>query len=184
MLIDRRRHKLVNAINYFAQNTKWCGKTKLYKLLYFLDFQHYRETGRSVTGLDYFAWPKGPVPRALHDEIEQPNEDLGQSVSFREKKTAKGKAMLEVVPLADFDGSHFSAREMKLLSDLASQYRDAYADSMVEATHLENLPWHKVYEVEKRRQEQIPYDYALRAQEADEMREVASESAEVRENYR
>lgn len=28
-------------------------KTKLYKLLYFFDSQHYTETGRSVTGLEY-----------------------------------------------------------------------------------------------------------------------------------
>jgi len=38
------------------------GKTKLFKLLYLLDFHHFRETGRSVTGLEYRAWKHGPVP--------------------------------------------------------------------------------------------------------------------------
>jgi hypothetical protein len=27
-----------------------------------VDFTHFRETGRSVTGLDYQAWKMGPVP--------------------------------------------------------------------------------------------------------------------------
>jgi len=62
MLISRDREKLVNAIVFFAGNTRYCGKTKLFKLLYLLDFHHFRETGRSVTGLEYRAWKHGPVP--------------------------------------------------------------------------------------------------------------------------
>ena len=48
MLISRDREKLVNAIVFFADNTRYCGKTKLFKLLYLLDLHHFRETGRSV----------------------------------------------------------------------------------------------------------------------------------------
>jgi hypothetical protein len=55
MLITYERNKLINAIVYFAQNTQHLGKTKLFKLLYLLDFEHFRQTGRSVTGLDYYA---------------------------------------------------------------------------------------------------------------------------------
>jgi hypothetical protein len=36
MLIDTHREKLINAIVYFASNTKYCGKVKLFKLLYIL----------------------------------------------------------------------------------------------------------------------------------------------------
>ncbi len=56
MLIEHDRAKLLNSIIYFLSNTKSCGKTKLFKLLYYLDFMHFRETGRSVTNLDYYAW--------------------------------------------------------------------------------------------------------------------------------
>ena len=48
MLISRNREKLINAIVYFAANTQHCGKVKLFKLLYLLDFAHFRETGRGV----------------------------------------------------------------------------------------------------------------------------------------
>ncbi|EQD73859.1 hypothetical protein B1A_04740, partial [mine drainage metagenome] len=64
MLISHEREKLINAIIFFAIHTRFLGKTKLFKLLYFLDFEHHKETGRSVTGMDYFAWKMGPVPVA------------------------------------------------------------------------------------------------------------------------
>lgn len=61
MLTNHERQKLVEAVLYFATNVKKLGKVKLFKLLYFLDFEHFRDTGRSVTGMDYVAWKMGPV---------------------------------------------------------------------------------------------------------------------------
>lgn len=61
---------MVNAIIFFARNTKNCDTRKLYTLLYFLDFEHYAQTGRSVTGLTYYAYPEGPVPVELDKEIQ------------------------------------------------------------------------------------------------------------------
>jgi uncharacterized phage-associated protein len=69
MILTHHREKLINAIIYFATHTKYCGKTKLMKLLYFLDFKYFKQTGKSVTGQDYFAWQMGPVPRDLFEEL-------------------------------------------------------------------------------------------------------------------
>ncbi len=44
-------------------NRKLLGKIKLLKLLYSLDFCHFKQTGMSVTGIDYFAWEMGLVKR-------------------------------------------------------------------------------------------------------------------------
>ena len=55
-MANTARNRLVNAIVFFADNTKFCGKIKLFKLLYLLDFEHFRQTGKSVTGGDYQAW--------------------------------------------------------------------------------------------------------------------------------
>ena len=82
MLISREREKLINAILYFASNTQHCGKVKLFKLLYLLDFAHFRETGRSVTGLDYRAWKMGPVPFILLQEWDDPEDDLAQAIDI------------------------------------------------------------------------------------------------------
>ena len=81
MFINHNDKKLVHALIYFLNNTSWSGKKKLYKLLFVLDFEHYAVTGRSVTGLDYFAWKMGPVPTALHEAIDS-EDDLIQN-AFR-----------------------------------------------------------------------------------------------------
>ncbi len=85
MLATYQREKLINAVLYFATKTKFCGKTKLFKLLYFLDFEHYKKTGRSVTGLRYCAWGKGPVPVSLYEEMEWPKRDMSAKVAFEYK---------------------------------------------------------------------------------------------------
>ena len=180
MVISHDREKLIHSINFFARHTRKCGKVKLYKLLYFLDFEHFKLTGRSVTGLYYNAWPMGPVPVTLHDEIDAPAADMAAIVGFEKKSIRAGaQEMLAVTPRADFSEQHFSRRELSILSDLAARYRDAKADDMIEATHLENLPWHKVYNQAGARQARIPYDLALRADERDKMRRIVAEREEL-----
>lgn len=174
MLVSHEREKLINAIIFFAKNTRFLGKTKLCKLLYFLDFEHFKETGRSVTGMDYFAWKMGPVPVDLYEEVDMPEADLAEKVEFAETPTRNG-SMLVVRPVAEFDNSHFSKREMRIMRALSEEFRDTRADDMIEATHLENRPWHKIYVEDGKRQQQIPYDLALRRQEAEVMHDVIAE---------
>jgi hypothetical protein len=78
VLISRNRQKLIQAAVYFASRTEGCGKVKLFKLLYLLDFAHFRETGQSVTGLDYVAWKLGPVPIEMAQEWDQLEPDRQQ----------------------------------------------------------------------------------------------------------
>lgn len=184
MLANYEREKLINAVLYFARNTSYCGLTKLFKLLYFLDFEHYKKTGRSVTGLDYFAWQMGPVPVALYDESGMPQPDLAEKVSFELKQIKNQKRFVKVTPKSKFDPSHFTKRELGLLQKLATEYRNKRAHQMVEATHIETLPWHQVFNVEKRKQGEIPYDYALRKDEKDIMRFIGKENKEIVENYK
>lgn len=178
MIITHEREKLIHAIIFFAKNTRKLGKTKLCKLLYFLDFEHFKQTGRSVTGLTYNAWKMGPVPVSLYEEIDDPSRDLADAVQFQPKETKDGQ-MLAVVAKRPFDASLFSKREMNLLRGLAKEYWDSNADKMVEATHLENMPWHQVYEVEGRKQDVIPYELAVRADEKDTVLTVAREREEL-----
>lgn len=179
MHIDHSREKLIQTVVFFAQRVRKLGKVKLFKLLYFVDFMHYKETGRSVTGLSYFAWKMGPVPVSLQDALESPESDWQGKVEFKQIKVRDGQPMLSVNALCDFDPSHFTRRELKLLASLATEFYDATSDQMIEKTHLENSPWHKVWEVEGKRQQPIPYDYALRAQDGDAIRGLADDRAEL-----
>ena len=80
------RQRLINAVVFFAKNTNYCGKIKLFKLLYLLDFEHFRQTGKSVTGFSYQAWKFGPVPIDLMAEWEQMEPDLASVVHIVEEQ--------------------------------------------------------------------------------------------------
>lgn len=179
MIVTHDREKLIQAINFFAHNTRKLGKTKLFKLLYFLDFQHFRATGRSVTGLDYNAWKMGPVPVALFNEIEAPADDMAAVVEFKEIAVKNDGTMLSVRPRAEFSSAHFSKREMSLLEALAKEYWDATADEMIEATHLENSPWDKIWNEQGSKQAAIPYELAVRPDGGDTVMRIAKQRKEL-----
>ncbi|MDX7953616.1 Panacea domain-containing protein [Lichenihabitans sp. Uapishka_5] len=183
MLISHEREKLIQAINFFVRNTSNCGKIKLFKLLYFFDFEHFKATGRSVTGLAYNAWPKGPVPVSLYNEIDAPQADLEDAFRFEQKPIRDGY-MLKIHSKSPFDGRHFSRRERRLLDDLANEYRTTLADDMIEATHLENQPWDRVYHESGNPQGVIPYDLAIRPDEHEAVSRIASDRKELLEKLR
>ena len=184
MLINNHNDKTNNVIIYFVESTKFCGKTKLFKLIYFLDFEHFSRTGKSVTGLDYFAWPKGPVPVELFEKINQKDDSLTKDVSLSEKIAANGKRMNVFEPKSTFDPKLFSKRELSIMQALAEEYSNSYADNMIEATHLENLPWHQIYEVEDKKQELIPYELSLKKGEFELAKSLAIENREFVSNYK
>jgi uncharacterized phage-associated protein len=161
MLIDHNRQKLIEAIIYFALHTRNCGKTKLMKLLYYLDFMHFRQTGKSVTGLDYYAWDLGPVPADLWQELSDEHDlpaDLAQAISIQPIPRQSGGEMSRIVARQKFEGRYFSPREMKLLSDVADVFKEATADQIVEAAHLKNQPWDRTIQGQGYR---APIDYML-----------------------
>ena len=140
MIITHHREKLINAIVYFAKNTKYCGKTKLLKLLFFFDFVHFKYTGQSVTGLEYFAWEKGPVAKDLYEELTDRHRrkaDLAKAINI-----VKIDGFEKIAPKKNFSDDYFTEREKSLLKDLSFIFKDAKAEEMVEATHMENEPWH------------------------------------------
>ncbi len=184
MLNTRSREKLLHAIIYFAHNTKYCGKVKLFKLLYFLDFQHFMEVGRSVTSTEYFAWKMGPVPVALQNELSEPSQDMLNAMNISDRPIGNsGNKMLRIEPLIDFDSDLFSKRELRVMAELALEHRSSKSEEMIEKTHLENLPWHRVWHDDRNKQALIPYNYVLKKGEEDLARKTAKEHEEFERNY-
>jgi len=160
LLINHKRENLLNALIYFSKNTRSCGKTKLFKLLYFLDFIHFRETGESVTGLNYYAWEKGPVPQDLFYELKRPDKDLKETIMLLKRFEDEDNKLCQVIAKKPFDSKYFSKRELRIMKDLAYIFRDALAKDMVEVTHLKGSPWDKTLK-KKGRGERIDYLLAV-----------------------
>lgn len=160
MFISRDRDKLIGAIVFFATNTEHCGKVKLFKLLYLMDFAHFRETGRSVTGLDYLAWKMGPVPFELAQEWDHLEPDLAQAIDIVPERVID-YTRERVVAKTGFKEDLFTKRELRLMRELADRFRDEYTRPLVNFTHFESGPWEKIWDGGRGNNERIPYTLAI-----------------------
>ena len=138
------REKLLNAILYFAKNVQNANKTKIFKLLYLIDFESFKSTGNSITGLDYYTWKFGPVPKSLFEEIEKmkPPSDFKKFLTIieewdehEERKSFIFKAKKNP------DMEVFSELEEEIIQRIVNIYRDVTAKDIMEITHLKNTPW-------------------------------------------
>lgn len=182
MLISHHREKLVNAAIFFAANTQHCGKIKLIKLLYLLDFEHYRQTGTPVTGLEYRAMKMGPVPMALFEEWDALQPDFAEAVDIVPEQVVH-YVRETVQPRRAFDASHFTRRELRLLTRLAERFRQDYSQPMINVTHAERGPWDAIWDNGRGNLERIPYSLAIRDEDphADVIRESAAEHEAIRQ---
>jgi uncharacterized phage-associated protein len=145
MLVSRSRDKLINAILYFAERTRGLGKIKLFKLLYLLDFEHFRQTGRPVTGMEYRAWKMGPVPAELVQVWDDLDADLAEAIEVRPEKVYD-YVRENVVPKRRFDDTHFTPRELRILGELAARYVEDLSEKLIDVTHDENGAWASVWQ--------------------------------------
>jgi uncharacterized phage-associated protein len=156
------RRRLVNSIAFFAGRVKWPTKVKIFKLLFLLDFRHFKETGLPVTDSDYFAWDFGPVPRELYEELEAEHipEDLARQVRVVRDEQEDGKVSYRflLVPNAEIDLDVFTPRQQRIMNELVEIFGPAKPREMSEITHLHNSPWDRTIHEKGKYQ---PIDYLL-----------------------
>ena len=132
--------KLQQVILFFLEriNNVQLGGTKLMKLLYFVDFDHYEAHGRPVTGAQYRRLPHGPYPK----DAEKLIETMKRLEQVREVRVTGGAfTQHRLITLnAKFDPSQFSGEELQTLERVASRWADATAAQIEAATHNE-APW-------------------------------------------
>ena len=137
---NRPEEKLQQVILYFLEhiNNVHLGRTKLMKLLYFVDFDHYQAHGASVTGATYRKLPHGPYP----DKVEKLIARMEKAGLVREVRVDhKGFAQHRLITLnGKFDPAKFSGTEIQTLERVAASWADATASQIEAATHRE-APW-------------------------------------------
>jgi uncharacterized phage-associated protein len=137
---NQSEEKLRQVIVYFLEhiNNVHLGRTKLMKLLYFVDFDHQEAHGHSVTGVTYRKLPHGPYP----DKIEKIIKKMESAGLVREVKVAhKDYTQTRLITLgAKFDPAKFSGAELQTLERVAADWADATAAQIEAATHRE-APW-------------------------------------------
>ena len=133
------KDKYIHSILFFLEkiNNQYLGKTKLMKLLYFLDFGFYENTGKSITNDKYVWYPHGPVPSrgesvlaymAVENIIKKTPVRFG--IKIQERYLANRK----------FETALFSSDEMKALERIASYYEDHSTQEIEDEAHRD-IPW-------------------------------------------
>lgn len=125
------------------------GKTKLNKILYYIDFEAFAQLGRSITGAQYQRRPYGPVPR----EITSARQDLLLRSEAREETADRfGRPQGRLVALRKADQSVFSVEELGIIQDVVGALRHMTGVAVSEKSHRE-LGWKVVKDGED-----IPYE--------------------------
>lgn len=114
---DRARETVV----YLAEHARDLYRTKLNKVLFYLDFAAYRETGAGFTGLRYAKAPFGPAPHQF--ELLMAGLIDGDALSLREQ--GNGQVVVAERPA---NPAVFSASDMSLLEAVCS-FADGFASA-------------------------------------------------------
>jgi len=191
MVSNFYRVKLLNAILHFARNTRKPNLTKILKLLYLLDFQHFKETGYPSINLVYYTWPHGPVPKDFYEEVKDGNvpEDFAGKCAIipsgRWEQDFPDRSEYIFKSIKEPDMSVFTPHELRIIESLCEIYRDATAQQMKEVTHLPKQPW----DTTKKERGLYQYiDYLLSIDDTspfsiDEAREKLEEHFEILNNF-
>lgn len=147
------REKLEQAILFFlhASNIAYLGKTKLMKLLYFADFDHFEQYDVPITGARYRKLEHGPIP----DDAMIAIAELDRAGRVRRMDVvAEGFTQHRYEPNEPVNLSAFSPTELDVLHQAAQRWASHSTKQIEAATHGE-APWIAV-----RRNEINPYHLA------------------------
>ncbi|PIP47978.1 MAG: hypothetical protein COS87_00180 [Chloroflexi bacterium CG07_land_8_20_14_0_80_45_17] len=183
------RKKLLNAMLFFAKETKHANMTKISKLLYFLDFVHFKQMGYPCIGLKYYAFESGPLPKDFWLEVKDGDvpEDFRGKLALIPRTDELDPTFKEVIFRArvDPDLSIFTPRELEILTNLAFVFKEAKAQEISEVSHLPKQPWDITVKEKGTRQ---LIDYLLAIDEKSEVdlgeaRESLKEHFEALSNF-
>lgn len=135
--LNEKKYK--NVILYLAskvgRGSVW-GKKKIYKLLYFLDFDFFEKCEKPITGDIYHKLPMGPAPSyfdVLADELKK--EGL---LNITKRKTGLGyKDTVVYKALSKPDMNIFNKEEIKMLKRIVKKYGDKTGAELEVLAHKE-----------------------------------------------
>ncbi len=114
------------------------GETVLYKLLYFIDFDYYEKTGRSITGLTYIRNHFGPTPIrdfvSVVDGMKKRDEiEIVETKYF--KNTQK-----KYLPHKSIELRELNANELIHIDATLARLSNKTASELSELSHYD-IPW-------------------------------------------
>lgn len=142
--------KLFDLVSYIVSEVGEVFPTKLNKLMFYVDFSHFRKSGESISGLQYEALNFGPVPNHY--------ATIYDNVAALDKRIVEAHGM--VGSLLSCSGTDFgkllSSAEIDTVDNVVSVLRNLSVSEIIAASHKENC-WLKYSSAHTF----IPYDEAF-----------------------
>lgn len=113
------------------------GKTVLYKLLYFSDFDFYEKFEEQLIGATYKKIARGPAPVEFANVVSQMKEE-GALQEIRGQYY--DKEQIKFIPLRKPNLRLLQAHEVGMIDSVLQRYADKNASEMSELSH-KDIPW-------------------------------------------
>lgn len=113
------------------------GKTVLWKLLYFSDFDYYELYECSITNERYCKLERGPAPRDWDQVVESL---VKEGKIDTKKKLFHGKVQQKFISLRNPDLDSLSAEELTVINNVIKKYGSMNASQISEFSHRD-MPW-------------------------------------------
>lgn len=147
--------KTYELVVYVAQRFQAAPRfsaTKLWKILFWADFDHYRATGQSITRRDYIKLAYGPVPEGYEGLLTTLRWQKAITIESRQ---VGGHVQKRAVPLREPDLSVFSPDELATINAVIERTWGMSAQDVSDFSH-EFLGWQAAQIGER-----IPYSTAF-----------------------
>jgi uncharacterized phage-associated protein len=137
-LTNQQIEKIGNAMIYLSEKVSELNKTKILKLLFFLEELSIKKYGYPFFGVDFKLWVRGPVLENVFFDFDQDS-----LVTFGEYlKRAEFDKELYVANKV-FDDDEFSDNDIKLLDEICKLAKHKNASDLVRLSHEKGSLWEK-----------------------------------------
>jgi len=131
--------KLGNAIIYLVERLGPVSKTKLLKLLYFVQETSVRKYGIRFFDMPFLVWHLGPVAEDVFVDLSAETPVVLDEYITR--NNTEGKTFIG--PRKAFSDDEFSDNELELLQLVVDHYGQYSADELVALTHRTHSLWYQ-----------------------------------------
>ncbi len=147
--------KFTEMVVFFTERMQpW--KTKLNKLLFYADFAMHKQSGYSISGVQYRAIPMGPVPNNFNSIFEYlANKD---DVDIYYSAFSDGGTGEQFKPNSKraFNSELFTENELQILENIAERFKNTTTNEIIEISHNE-----KAWQENKDEKKIIDYKYSF-----------------------
>jgi hypothetical protein len=128
--------KFTEMVVFFTEKLQpW--KTKLNKLLFYADFVMHKQSGYSISGVQYRAIPMGPVPNNFNSIFEYLANNDDVDVYYTTFPDGGAGEQFKPNSKRAFNSELFTENELQILVNIAERFKNTTTNEIIEISHKE-----------------------------------------------